>query len=384
MFHLWPRVQYQTLNTIYINSDAIVHNHLALQQFHPEAAICPVLKANAYGHGLTTVAPIFDKLNCPFLCVDSLFEAYELMKQGVKTTVLILGYTAPVNFQVKRLPFEYVIYDLEMARALAKYQPGCRVHVFVDTGMNREGVPMSELPKFLKQLQELPQLKVVGACSHLADADNSHTEIILNQQLSTFKKALQLIEAAGFKLEWKHLTASGGAFKIHDPVCNLIRAGLAHYGLNPLASDDLVAQKVQAQQPLKLQPALEFTTTIVQLKQIEAGERVGYNGTYTARKKMTIGLLPAGYYEGVDRRLSNLGIVTVNNQVCKIIGRVSMDMTTIDVSNVKNVKVGDLAVIYSADPDAHNSVAAAAASIGTIPYELLVHLAESVKREVKV
>src|SRR5688572_21384100 len=137
---MWPFTPrpYQALNQVTVSEAALRANHQALQAAHPEAQIVPVLKSNAYGHGLTTVAPVFDSFNAPFLAVDSLYEAYALHKINIHTPILIMGYTVPINLKVKKLPFAYAIYDIEMARALNQYQAGCEVHIFVDTGMNRE------------------------------------------------------------------------------------------------------------------------------------------------------------------------------------------------------------------------------------------------------
>lgn len=367
--------QYRHLNKILINQSALQHNHQVLQAFHPEAKIAPVLKSNAYGHGLKTVAPIFDALRPEFLVVDSLYEAYELYKMNVKSKVLILGYTHPDNFSTKQLPFHITIFDLETAKALNKHQKNCSVHIFVDTGMCREGVSIKHLPEFIQEVKKLSHLQVVGLTSHLADADNSQNSSFTQKQISNYKKALKIIEEANISLQYRQISASGGAFKIKDHTFNIIRAGLASYGINPLEPSD------PEYQSLELQPALQFITTLAQIRTIHKGDKIGYNGTYTAEKTMTVGLLPLGYYEGVDHRLSNKGVVTINDTVCPIIGRVSMNMTSIDLSAIKNAKVGDTVCIYS-DENQENSIVNAAKTAGTIPYELLVHLSESVRREI--
>jgi alanine racemase len=367
--------QYRHLNKILINQSALQLNHQVLQVFHPEAKIVPVLKSNAYGHGLKTVTPIFDALGPEFLVVDSLYEAYELYKMNVKSKILILGYTHPDNFLTKQLPFHITIFDLETAKALNKQQKNCNVHIFVDTGMCREGVSIKHLPEFIQEVKKLSCLHIVGLTSHLADADNPKDGSFTEKQIANYKKALKITEDAGISLQYRQISASGGAFKIKDPTFNVIRAGLASYGINPLELSD------PEYQSLSLQPALQFVTTLAQIKTIQKGEKIGYNGTFTAQKTMTVGLLPLGYYEGVDRRLSNKGVVTINDIVCPIVGRVSMNMTSIDLSAVKNAEVGDAVCIYS-DENQENSIVNAAKIAGTIPYELLVHLSESVRREI--
>ena len=370
------RQKYHNLNTIRISESALRHNHAELQQLHPEAYVAPVLKSNAYGHGLQTVAPLFDAMNPAFLVVDSLYEAYELFKLQVRSPILILGYTHPDNFAVKQLPFHFTIFDLDVVKSLNTHQKNCKVHIFVDTGMSREGVTLDELHTYVRKIKKLTNLEIVGLASHFADADNPQDDSCTVKQLSNYKKALEILEAEQIFPQYRHISASGGAFKITDSSFNVIRAGLASYGINPLERTD------PAFTQLNLKPALSYTSTLAQIKTISKGSKIGYNGTFTAQKNMQIGLLPLGYYEGVDRRLSNKGSVLIRGVVCPILGRVSMNMTSVDISAVKNPKVGDVVTVYSANSSDVNSITNAAKTAQTIPYELLIHLSESIKREV--
>ncbi len=354
--------RYQHLNTIRVRRSALEYNYQQLSQTHPEARIAAVLKSNAYGHGLKLVAPIFDRLKAPFLVVDSLYEAYELYKIGTKTPILIIGYTNSINFSVKKLPFEYAVSDIATARSLDRDQPGCNIHLFIDTGLCREGIVLDDLEVFISQLKQCRKLNVTGVCSHFSDTTNSKSMAL---QINRFKEAVKVLKNNGIDPRWRHISASGGTFKVFDPMFNLIRPGLALYGINSTRS---------------LRPALSFTTTIVQIKKLHKGDRIGYGATFAVEKPMTVALLPAGYYEGVDRRLSNCGFVSVANIDCPIVGVVSMNLTVIDISAVPTVKVGDRCVIYSDDPKNKNSIESAAQITKTIPSEILVHLAESVRR----
>lgn len=377
MFNFLKRRTYHTLNTIYIDKLALKHNHAVLSKYHPEAKVCPVLKSNAYGHGLTVAGKVFDTLNAPFLVVDSLYEAYELYKEHVKTPILIMGYTNPKNFKTKKLPFTYVVYDLALARTLNQYQPGAYVHLFVDTGMSREGIPIDIFRRFIREMKKLKNLKITGLASHLADADNPRALKSVEDQVTVFKAARKILQEEGIEVEWRHISASGGAFKVKDKAFNMIRAGLASYGINPLEKSDAFYKR------LTLRPALSFTSTLVEVKRVKIGSKIGYNGTYTAQKDMTIGIIPAGYYEGVHRGLSNAGVVRIGRVYCPIIGRVSMNIATIDISGLTRPKVGDEVLVYSDIEGDRNTVFNSAEAANTIPYELLVHIAESVKRRLK-
>jgi alanine racemase len=371
-----PHPQYHHLNEVVLSRQAFAHNYHFFAQLQPNCAVAPVLKSNAYGHGLIEVAKISDNLHAPFLVVDSLHEAYQLSRQRIQTPILIMGYTDPRNFGYKKLPFATVVSSWEMIAYLAKHQPQMPLHLKIDTGMNRQGIKLSELPALLTQLKTLPKLNLLGVCSHFADADNPSSLVFTHQQLRQFESAVKMIQAAGFNPKWRHIAATAGALKISSPVVNLIRLGIGFYGISPLSTKD----SGQAQLQKQLQPALQLESTIAQLKTVSEGEQIGYGLSFTALKKIKIAVLPIGYFDGVDRRLSNQGVVSIGTALCPIVGRMSMNMMTIDVTNAGKVKVGDRVVIFSHDPQAPHSVWSIAHTIGTIPYEVLVHIAQSTHR----
>jgi len=370
MFSIFKRKPYRHLNKILLDEQALVHNHCFLSNLNPNAQIAPVLKSNAYGHGLTTVAPVFDKLKPLFLVVDSLYEAYELYKQNIKTPILIIGYTDPRNYAIKPLPFHHAIFDLKTAQALNKHQPGCSIHIFVDTGMSREGIQLHNLSNFIQELKKLKNLKIEGLASHFADADNPTDLSFTKKQLKNYHQALKILNNHEINPKWKHISASAGAFKVKDKTFNLIRVGLAGYGISPF--DKNIKE---------LKPALTFQSTLIQIKQLQKGDLVSYNCNYEAPSQMTIGIVPAGYYEGIDRRLSNKGVIKVQNQYCQIIGQVCMNLTIIDLNKVKKPQVGNQVEIYSTDTAAKNSISNQAKTAQTIPYKLLTGLADSIRRE---
>lgn len=366
------RKSYLTLNKIEVSRDNLFHNYRFLSSLDKKVKIAPVVKSNGYGHGIINVAKILDQVNAPFFCVDSLFEAYELQKAQIKTPILVMGYTNPENLKVKKLPFSFAVYDIETAKTLYKFQPDCRVHIFVDTGMHREGVSIEELPGFLNQIKQLPNIKVEGLMSHLASSESSKDPLFL-AQIKQYQQAKEILKKFSVKPKWFHIAATGSIINpqtrpIVATVSNLARAGLAMYGFSSSTFDE------------KLKPTLTLTTRIAQIKKAATGEKMGYDGTYTAKKDLIIGILPVGYYDGVDRRLSSKGIFLVDNIECLILGRVSMNITIIDLSKVPNPKVGQEVVVYSSNPEDKNSIENSAKICNTIPYDLLVNLAETTRR----
>lgn len=371
---------YLTLNRIEISRSALLNNFSCLSALNLKLKIAPVLKSNAYGHGIMDIAKILNSAShmasgstkLPFLCVDSLHEAYQLLKAHIKIPILIMGYTNPENFKVKKLPFEIAVWDLETARVLNQYQLGCEVHIFVDTGMHREGVPISQLRQFLLAVKQLRNLKVTGLMSHLASAESAQ-DPLFKLQIKNFKLAKELISKADLKLKWFHIGASDSILnpdtrKVLTPVSNLARCGISLYGATSFMFTPPMCKR-------ELKPVLKFKTKIIQIRQLKKDDKVGYGGTFTAKKDTSLGVLPVGYNDGVDRRLSNKGWVLVDEVRCKIVGRVSMNLTVVDISKVGRPYIGQEVEIY---PD----LGEAAKLCNTIPYELLVHLHPSTRRVV--
>lgn len=372
--------EYQPLNKIYINKQALLENYSYLSSVNSMVRVAPVLKSNAYGHGIKLVAEVLDsglrqndKVKPPFFCVDSLYEAYELLKAKIKTPVLVMGYIDPKSLNVKKLPFSYAVWDLEVVRSINKHQKGAEVHIFVDTGMNREGVKVSELPEFLSTIKQFSNITVAGLMTHLAEAEKPDSDLTKGQ-LKEFKKAYEIVRKTGFSPEFVHIGGSGAllsrqssVFSLQMTFVNVVRTGIATFGIGHSS----------------LKPALKLTTKLVQIKTIKKGDQVGYDGTFTAKKDTTVGILPIGYYDGVDRRLSSKGLVLIGDIECPILGRVSMNLTAVDITQVTQPKIGQEVVIFSDNPVDKNSIEKAAKTCETIPYDLLVHLASSTKRSLR-
>lgn len=363
--------KYFPLNTVEISANNLKTNYTYLSGLSHQR-IAPVLKSNAYGHGLVQIAKILDECNAPFFCVDSLYEAYELLKAKIKTPILIMGYVNPHNLKVKRLPFSYVAYDLELIKAINEYQPGANIHIFVDTGMHREGIPMEELENFIQETKKYSQVTIDGLMSHFGEA-NGPENPLTKQQIDNFTKAQEIVKKENIHPKWVHISASGGTLhlqKYKEQLGNVARTGVAIYGYDPKERNN------------NLHPGLQVKTTLAQIKELRQGEKVGYDFTFTATRNMRIGLLPIGYFDGVDRRLSNKGCVKIGNQFCDIIGKVSMNITMIDITDVQNAEIGQEVIVYSNEINDKNSLYAAAKLCKTIPYELLVHFSPTTKRKV--
>ncbi|HOY61319.1 MAG TPA: alanine racemase [Candidatus Woesebacteria bacterium] len=372
--------KYQTLNEIIVDSSAIIYNYNYFQNLNPYTKICPVLKSNAYGHGLVTIAKIIDShINTPYIMVDSLYEAYELLKQKIKTPILIMGYTDPQNYTVwKKLPFTFTVYDIPSLKALHQHQPHAKIHIKLDTGMCRLGIQEQDIPNFITALKNCPKLQIEGIFSHLSQANNPKKITFTNNQIKIFKRMVSLFEKSGFTFKYKHISATSGASTIKDPYFNLIRLGLGLYGYSPFSSHT----KEGRIQRLALKPALTFTSRLALIKQIHAGSQVNYDGIYTAKQDETIGILTAGYYEGISRDLSNRASFLLFNTECPIVGNISMNMTTIKIPRTINANIGDKVTVISPNPNSPCSIYKLSNILNTIPYTILTGLHSSIRRSI--
>ncbi len=365
--------RYETLNRVEIKADSIIANYNYLKSLQPEAEIFPVLKSNAYGHGLKEMCRILDKAGARFVAVDSFPEA-QIAYRHFRGKVLILGEMPLRAYSYCKLRrTEFVVYNDTTLKYLSRFGRRAKIHLFVNSGMNREGI--KDLDSFLERNRHfLEKIEVSGLCSHLAAAEE---ESVLNDsQLESFSLSLDKLRSAGFFPRWVHLGNSAAAFRLKSRLFTAYRPGLALYGYDPIQREA---------RPQPLQPALEVFSRVVSVQDLVAGEAVSYNGTYRAERATRLAVIPFGYFEGLNRHLSNRAsfrILSGNRQVwAKVAGRVCMNLTCLDVGQ-HPVFPGDQVQVISSEPGAPNSIEELAALSGTISYEFLVKLQPGIRRDI--
>lgn len=359
---MWCKRKFETLNLIEIDSQRLLANYdyfVKLGQTRRSArTIWPVLKSNAYGHGIKEVAEILERRKFEYLVVDG-YQEFLKIREVSNRPVLIIGSIIPNNFpKMKWKNLTLMVQDEESIKALGKLKKRIKIHLKVNTGMNRQGVEIKDLKSILALIRKYKSLELEGLMSHLADADNSDNRYTL-MQLDRFIEAIEIVEDEGINLKWRHLAATVGAEKIKNPEINAVRLGLGLY-----------------------EGVLSFKSHLTKIRKIKKGEKVSYNCTYEIKKDTTIGVIPVGYFEGLDRRLSNCGWVKIKNKYCPIIGRVCMNLAIIDLGKTK-AKLFDEVEIFSKNSKDRNSIGNEAGVCRTIPYELLVKLNSSMRRVVK-
>jgi alanine racemase len=355
-----------------ISRSNLLHNLNAYKAKYPHLRFAPVLKSNAYGHGLTVIAELLDKQDIEFFMVDSYYEARTLRRAGIRSRILILGYVRPEEIASSTLPnIDYGIIDLEQLRTLSqKATKPIRIHLKIDTGMHRQGILPRDHEEATELIKSQPNLQLVGICSHFADADNKDPSITLAQV--TFWNAIAKEFLLQFpSIEYRHIAATKGVAFSEAAHTNVGRLGIGLYGFDTSPTGSTT-----------LKPVLEMRSLITSLRDIPAGDFVGYNATFTAEKPTRIATVPVGYFEGVDRRLSNVGSMQVQGETADIAGRVSMNMSSIDVTSIPDVQRDDEVVVISRERSDGNSVESMAQLAETTPYVILVHIPQHLKRVV--
>lgn len=368
--------KYEPLIEVIVRRKNLLQNFREFQKNAPSIQIAPVLKSNAYGHGLLEVANIVTHERIAFFVVDSLYEANILRRNGIKNPLLIIGYTSGKNIAANTNSHTaFAVTSIEHLQDIAaSIKKPTVLHLKIDTGMHRQGLSPNELEEAKKIIDHHHHLRVEGICTHLADADNPDETCTRNQIRlwnETYENATKLFP----ELLYTHVSATSAARFSHDIKANVMRLGIGLYGIDPSAD---ISQKNKA----NLMPALELWTKIASIKTIAAQEKIGYNGTFTAEKPMRIATIPVGYFEGVDRRLSNQGIVRIQEKECRIVGRVSMNMTTVDVTDMPLLRPEEPVMVISSRPEDRNSIEQIARICGCIPYEILVHIPQHLRRMV--
>lgn len=356
-----------------ISRGNLLHNLHTYQQKYPNLTFAPVLKSNAYGHGLCVIARLLDAEKIAFFMVDSLYEARTLRQGGVRSRILVLGYVRPEDMLHSHLRnVDFAIVDIEQLRALAaRAHRSLRLHLKLDTGMHRQGILQSDLPEAIELIKKNHHLQVVGVGSHFADADGPNPGNT-DRQVAVWKEGAAQVTAAFPSVEYRHIAATKGMRWAEEAGTNVGRLGIGLYGFD--TSHEGIAA---------LRPVLELRSFITSLRTIPVGDFVGYNATYTATKPVRVATVPVGYFEGIDRALSNIGSMLVRGIRAPLAGRVSMNMSSLEVTDIPEARQGDQVVAISRNPKDQNSVEQMAALAGTTPYVILTHIPQHLKRVVE-
>ncbi len=364
-----------------IDIDALICNLKTVKSSAKDSKIMAVVKANAYGHSVEHIAPVLEKNGVDFFAVSNFGEALQLREMGLKTPILILGYT-PVDAAgiLARQNISQCVYSIDYAKALSQKAAdegvNIKIHIKLDTGMSRLGFDCrsEELCGINEAVlaARLPNFITEGVFTHFAvsdrtpDSEDGFTDL----QYNRFTAGVEHLEKEGICPEIRHCCNSAAGLLDCDKHLDLVRPGIILYGLLPNA--DLKLRQ-------KLTPVMTLKSVVSMVKTITRGDSVNYGRTFIAEKPTKIATVAAGYADGYPRLLSNKGSVLIKGKKAPIVGRICMDQMSVDVSDIEDIAIGDEVILFGKEL----SVDELASQCGTINYEIVCNISPRVPRIVK-
>lgn len=349
-----------------VDKNKFKNNIKLIREFVPNKEILPVIKANGYGTYINKQLDIINDFNIVGVAIVD--EAIELRKLGFNKEILVLNQPSfdeiddieKYNIIVGLSSIEFLNYVINNNRSI-------KVHLEIETGMNRTGIKIDDIDFVVDKIIKYKKIIVEGIYTHLSSAD--YDKEYTNMQLSLFDKSVSIIKNKINTIKYVHSQASNGILNYKDSVTNLVRAGIIMYGYESFVNSSKI---------INVEPICKLKTKITYLKEINSNESVSYGRRYISKKKMKVATIPIGYADGLRRELFNKGQVVVDNKKVDIIGTICMDSCMIDVTSIKNVKVGDTVYIWDNKFITLDDIAN---KCNTINYEVLSTISERVPRK---
>jgi alanine racemase len=343
----------------------------------PHAKLWAVVKSNAYGHGLMLFAKLMQKFGVDGFCVDSLVEGIRLREEGIKKPILVLGPTLPSLYgEAAKNKITVSVSNFDALKSLAGTRQIPEFHLKIDTGMHRQGFYVDDLGKVIRLITDNLKLKtkLTGIFTHFASAKDINYPTHTENQFKKFEKAEELLEKSGFKNLVKHCAATGATLINPKYHMNAVRVGIGLYGLWP--SKEL---ETQLGAKIKLKPILSWHAAVSEVKKLKPGDYVGYDLAERVLHDTKMAVIPIGYWHGFPRALSHVGEAIVSGRRARVLGRVSMDLVTLNVNGVK-CETGTEVVLIGRGGNEEILAAEIAQKSGTIHYEFLARLNPLIER----
>lgn len=372
-----------TASRITLSKNAFLNNIRFLREKAPSSLFFPVIKANAYGHGLNEVVSITENFVDGF-CVHSIDEAYSVNSDK---PVLILGHYGfnfhPLTDFVRERDVLFTAYSEETVKFLEKVGEvsGKKIKVFIkaETGTNRLGVKKEVALALADYVYTSPYLEFAGFSTHFANIEDTTDHSFAREQMERFNDIVKSFEKG---VPMRHDACSAAVMLFEDTRLEIVRPGISFYGYYPSKETVVSLNAKGCHKKSKLEPVLSWTTNPLQIKEVKAGEYIGYGLTFRANKDMKIAVLPVGYSDGYDRKLSNSGYVLIKGRRCPVVGRVCMNLFMVDVSHIENITLEDDVVLIGKSGKETITADTLASLVGTINYEILARLNPFIERKI--
>jgi len=348
--------------------------------------LMPVIKSNAYGHGLLPIARLAESLGINWFGVNSVEEGISLRQAGFQQKILVLGY---VPLTQAKLAVEYdlrvVVYNPENIRALAeaarRQKKKVYLHLKVETGTNRQGIPIKKIGNIWREIKKHPQLVLEGLSSHFANIEDTTDDYYPKFQLENFRQAVDWFKQRDINVPLRHMSCSAASILFPETHFELARVGIGLYGLWP-SKETMVSCRLRGQEALRLKPVLSWRARVAQVKNVARGAYVGYGCTYRTTRPTRLAVIPVGYYDGYDRSLSNAAYVLIRGKRAPVRGRVCMNFFMVDVTDIPGVKLEDQVTLIGKDGRDKITADQLATLAGTINYEIVSRINPSIPRVV--
>lgn len=348
-----------------------------------------VVKGNAYGHGIKEFVTMAFKIGVTHFSVFDVEEAEIVFSTlGNQVTIMIMGFVAdedlPWVIENKIEFFVFERYRLAMATKVAKkLKSKAKIHIEIETGMNRTGFSDKELPIVAKHLvRESNFIEFVGICTHYAGAESISNYYRVQQQIERFNLAISIFKKYNLEAKIKHSACSAASMMFPETQMDLVRIGILQYGLWPSPEVMVTYMNANKKKTDPLQRVISWKSEVMNVKRVKSGEFIGYGTSYMARENMKIATIPIGYSHGYSRSLSNQGRVLIDGKRCGVIGTINMNMLSLDVSELEHIKKGDQAVLIGNQGDLSITVASFGELNKLLNYEFLSRISKSIPRKI--
>ena len=373
------------LNWVEVDAGALRWNIRQFRGRLGSAALGAVVKSNAYGHGILEVAAVARDEGVGWLCVNGVDEAELLRRHGHEARILVLGHVPLERLEaVVEQELRLVVYERETVRRLDELaqRTGRRVpvHLKIETGTHRQGIPEDEVVAFAGLVGACPGLVLEGATTHFANIEDTTDHRFAREQIERFDRALALLHGAGARVAFRHAACSAAALLFARTHLDLARIGISLYGQWPSRETYVACLEAEGRTTVELRPALTWKTRVAQVKVVPEGAFVGYGCTFRTTRPSRLAVLPVGYYEGYDRRLSGVGHVLVRGRRAPVRGRICMNMCMVDVTDIPGVALEEEVVLLGSQGEERVGADQIAAWCGTISYEILSRIHPSLPR----
>lgn len=349
----------------------------------PGVLACAVVKGNAYGHGVRQIAPLLPSAD--WFAVNSLEEGLELRAIGITRPIVLLGHVALADLSAAiEADLALTVYNRETIQAIAAMPSPprqARLHIKVETGTGRQGVLAEDLESFVRLAKSAPHVRLEGLSTHFANIEDTTNHAYAEQQLARFTAALELVESLAGRPPIVHAACTAATLLFPQTHFTMLRAGIGLYGLWPSRETYLSARERGGPLPA-LRPVLSWKTHLVQIKSLPEGSFVGYGCSFRTMRRTTVGVLPVGYSDGYDRALGNRAHVLVRGRRAPVIGRICMNLTMVDLTDVPGAGLEEEVVLLGSSGNERISAETMAEWAGTINYEVVARISPLLPRRI--